>query len=720
EALRWLPDSDDAPEAAPAQPDLPVPAAAPAARLLVADDNADMREYVRRLLSTQYVVDVVPDGAAALAAARAARPDLLLTDVMMPQLDGFGLLAAIRADPALRDLPVILLSARAGEEARVEGLDAGADDYLIKPFAARELQARVAATLSMARVRREAMEAVRARTLELETVLDTVPVGVWFTYDRDARHVQGNQAAARMLRMTEGGNASLTAPAGERPVHFRMLRGECEIAAEELPIQRAARGEDVPAEELEVRFATGESLFLLLQARPIRMPDGSFAGALCVGTDVTGQKQHEQALRALNDALERRVLERTSALSEANDRLRAAMEERERAEESLRHSQKMEAVGQLTGGIAHDFNNLLTGIAGSLELLQARAAQGRFGEIDRYVAAARGAADRAAALTHRLLAFSRRQTLEPKPVDANRLVGGMEELIRRSIGPGIRLEVVKAGGLWTTLCDPNQLENALLNLAINARDAMPTGGRLTIETENAHLDQRTAMERDVQAGQYVGVHVTDTGVGMTPDVVARAFDPFFTTKPLGQGTGLGLSMIYGFVRQSGGQVRIYSEEGRGTSVKLYLPRHFGPVREEADAPRALATPALAPTHGTVLVVDDEPTIRMLVLEVLDTLGYVALEAGDGPSGMHHLLSSQRIDLLVTDVGLPGGMNGRQLADAARVRRPELKVLFITGYAENAVIGNGLLEPGMQVIAKPFAMEVLASRIRMILAEDGPR
>ncbi|MBN8926211.1 MAG: hypothetical protein BGO51_15495 [Rhodospirillales bacterium 69-11] len=726
EALRWLP--EDAGAGSPAAPDALAPAAGsldelvpperdpskPAARLLVADDNADMRDYVRRLLSGHYVVEAVPDGAAALDAIRRAPPDLVLSDVMMPRLDGFGLLAAIRADRALRDLPVILLSARAGEEARVEGLDAGADDYLTKPFAARELQARVAATLSMARLRREAAEAVRARTVELEMLLDTVPVGVWFTYDPEARHVQANQTAARLFRMPAGANPSLSAPEDERPEHFQVLREGVVLPAHLQPMQRAARGEHVPAEELEIRFQDETGLFLLVQARPILRPDGSVAGALCVGTDVTGQKRHAQALRALNDALELRVLERTRALSEANEQLLAAMEERERAEESLRHSQKMEAVGQLTGGIAHDFNNLLTGIAGSLELLQARAAQGRFGEIDRYVAAARGAADRAAALTHRLLAFSRRQTLAPKPVNANRLVAGMEELIRRSIGPAITLEVVKAGGLWTTLCDPNQLENALLNLAINARDAMPEGGRLTIETENAYLDQRAAAERDVSPGQYVGVHVTDTGVGMPPDVIARAFDPFFTTKPLGQGTGLGLSMIYGFVRQSGGQVRIYSEPGQGTSVKLYLPRHFGEVALEPEpAPPQNEAPRM-PSNETVLVVDDEPTIRMLVIEVLDALGYVALEAADGPSGMRHLLSDARIDLLVTDVGLPGGMNGRQLADAARVRRPDLKVLFITGYAENAVMGNGLLEPGMQVIAKPFAMEVLATRIRAII------
>ena len=384
-----------------------------------------------------------------------------------------------------------------------------------------------------------------------------------------------------------------------------------------------------------------------------------------------------------------------------------------RAEEALRQSQKMEAVGQLTGGIAHDFNNLLAGISGSLELMQSRIGQGRLKDIDRYMSAAQGAAKRAAALTHRLLAFSRRQTLDPRPTDVNRLVRGMEDLVRRTVGPAVAVEVVAAGGLWSTLVDPHQLENALLNLCINARDAMPDGGRITIETANRWLDGAAARARDLEPGQYLSLCVSDTGTGMTPEVIAKAFDPFFTTKPIGQGTGLGLSMIYGFVRQSGGQVRIYSEVGIGTTMCLYLPRHYGSA-EDPDLPPDFATVPRAEAGETVLVVDDEPTVRMLVTEVLEDLGYAAIEAADGASGLKVLQSDVRIDLLITDVGLPGGMNGRQMADAARVLRPALKVLFITGYAENAVVGNGHLDPGMHVLTKPFGVDLLATRIRDLI------
>ncbi|MER2269819.1 PAS domain S-box protein [Methylobacterium oxalidis] len=383
------------------------------------------------------------------------------------------------------------------------------------------------------------------------------------------------------------------------------------------------------------------------------------------------------------------------------------------AEDALRQAQKMEAVGQLTGGLAHDFNNLLAGISGSLELMQTRMSQGRLSDLDRYMNAAQGAAKRAAALTHRLLAFSRRQTLDPKPTDVNRLVAGMEEMIRRTVGPSINIEVVGASGLWPAFIDPPQLENALLNLCINARDAMPEGGRITIETANNWLDDRAAHEHDLPPGQFLSLCVTDTGTGMTPDVIARAFDPFFTTKPTGQGTGLGLSMIYGFARQSGGQVRIYSEVGQGTTMCLYLPRHYGSVDAEG-ALLAHSAVLRAEQDATVLVVDDEPTVRMLVTDVLEELGYTAIEAADSGAGLRVLQSNVRIDLLVTDVGLPGGMNGRQMADAGRLARPGLKVLFITGYAENAAVGNGLLEPGMQVLTKPFAIDALASRIRNLI------
>ncbi len=418
-----------------------------------------------------------------------------------------------------------------------------------------------------------------------------------------------------------------------------------------------------------------------------------------------GVRSYDVSIRPLLDAAGAVVAIVAEAV-DTTDRLEA--------EEKLRQSQKMEAVGQLTGGIAHDFNNLLTGITGSLELLQTRVAQGRTGEIDRYVGAAQGAARRAAALTHRLLAFSRRQTLAPRSTDANRLVAGLEELIRRTVGPGVALEVVAAGGLWSTLVDPSQLENALLNLCINARDAMPAGGRLTIETGNRWLDERAARERELPAGQYVSLCVSDSGTGMSPEVIARAFDPFFTTKPIGQGTGLGLSMIYGFAKQSGGQVRIYSEIGHGTMVCLYLPRHFG-GDDAPELPVDTRATVREVRAKAVLVVDDEPTIRMLATDVLEDLGYTAIEAADGAAGLRLLQSGIRIDLLVTDVGLPGGMTGRQLADAARTVRPELKVLFITGYAENAVLSHGHLKPGMQVLTKPFAMEALASRIRALIA-----
>jgi CheY-like chemotaxis protein len=383
------------------------------------------------------------------------------------------------------------------------------------------------------------------------------------------------------------------------------------------------------------------------------------------------------------------------------------------AEANLRQSQKMEAVGQLTGGLAHDFNNLLTGISGSLELIERRLAQGRLSDLERYLRTAQGAAKRAAAVTHRLLAFSRRQTLDPKPTDMNRLIGDMEELICRTMGPAIAVTIRRAPELWHVLVDPNQLENALLNLCINARDAMPDGGCLTIETSNEALGAADARRLQVEAGDYLSLTVTDTGGGMTPEVIARAFDPFFTTKPLGEGTGLGLSMVYGFARQSGGQVSIASDPGKGTTVSICLPRFLG---QEGVSEELIDVETVQPGGGeTVLLVDDEATVRMLVKEVLQERGYRILEAEDGNSGLELLRSNRRIDLLVTDVGLPGGLNGRQLADAAILLRPDLKILFITGYAENAVLGEGQLKPGMHIMIKPFSLEVLGKRISEITA-----
>ena len=414
------------------------------------------------------------------------------------------------------------------------------------------------------------------------------------------------------------------------------------------------------------------------------------------------RRRAEQRLQALAASLEQQVEARTEALMAA--------------EAALRQSQKMEAVGQLTGGIAHDFNNLLTGISGSLELLRTRMAQGRAGEADRYIGAALDAAGRAAALTHRLLAFSRQQTLEPRSTDVNQLMAGMLDLITRTVGPAVRLLTKPDPALWSTRVDPSQLENALLNLCINARDAMQGGGTLTIETGNLELSPVAAQALELSPGAYVTLAITDTGSGMTPEVMAKAFDPFFTTKPIGQGTGLGLSMIYGFARQSGGAVHISSRVGEGTTIALYLPRHA----KAAVPPAPDRTPMSLPhAQGeTVLVVDDEDSLRALMTEVLSELEYRVHKAADGPMALDILRTDAGIDLLITDVGLPGGMNGRDLARAARALRPTLKVLFVTGYAEAAVLSHGDLEPGMHLMTKPFTMEALGRRVRDAIEGAG--
>ena len=387
----------------------------------------------------------------------------------------------------------------------------------------------------------------------------------------------------------------------------------------------------------------------------------------------------------------------------------------ERSQQALVQAQKMEAVGQLTGGLAHDFNNLLTGIIGGLDLLSLRLSEGRLAEVGRYVAAAQGAAERAATLTHRLLAFSRQQTLEPKVVDANRLVRGMEDLIARSVGPGVEVGTDAAPDLWLSFCDPNQLENAILNLCINARDAMPGGGRMVIETRNVH----DAGDAEGEPGVYVVVAVRDTGCGIAPSLMDRVFDPFYTTKPIGKGSGLGLSMIYGFAKQSGGRVRIESEVDVGTKVSILLPRHLGGSAADTDETAAEAAPRRslrkARVGRTVLVVDDEPMVRMLVAETLKELGYETIEASDAAAGLKVLASGIPVDLLITDIGMPG-MSGRQLAERARAARPELKVLFMTGYAANATLNDIVPSPATQVLAKPFPVEKLAGMIRTLIGD----
>jgi signal transduction histidine kinase/ActR/RegA family two-component response regulator len=396
-------------------------------------------------------------------------------------------------------------------------------------------------------------------------------------------------------------------------------------------------------------------------------------------------------------------------------RLQDEQRRREVAEEALRQSQKMEAVGRLTGGIAHDFNNHLTVINSNIELLQRRLPPDST-SLTRLTEAAMAAVQRAATLTHRLLAFSRQQPLESEPLDVGRLVSNMSDLLRRTLGEDIAIETVLAGGLWQTRADANQLENVLLNLAVNARDAMPAGGKLTIETANAHLDDAyAATHAEVDAGQYVLLAVTDTGVGMTPDVISKVFEPFFTTKPLGQGTGLGLSMVYGFIKQSGGHVAIYSEPAAGTTVKVYLPRYIR--SETTPRPVVRPAPAMHPRGEgeTILVVEDDEQVRRASVEALREMGYRVLEAGDATEGVRLIASRGDIDLLFTDVGLPGGVNGRALADAARKARPSLRVLFTTGHTRNAILHNGVLDHGVHFIAKPFTLNTLAAKIREVLA-----
>ena len=395
-------------------------------------------------------------------------------------------------------------------------------------------------------------------------------------------------------------------------------------------------------------------------------------------------------------------------LREANEALRAS-------EERFYQSQKMEAVGQLTGGIAHDFNNMIQAIMSGLTLMERRVAQGRIEEAQSYIPAMRQAAESAAALTNRLLAFSRRQALRPTAIEPDRLVGGIEDLIRRTLGPFVDLQLQLRDGRWKTICDANQLESALLNLAINARDAMSDGGSLTIATADRALDASDLSDQeDLAPGKYVEFRVTDTGEGMTPDVLAHVFEPFFTTKPVGKGTGLGLSQVYGFARQSGGFVRIESSPGLGTTVRVYLPGHeaIEDGRTEPVASEPPVPPETRSTVGTVLVVEDQENIRAQMVEALADMGCVVMQAKDGPAGLRALRSRGPLDLLIADVGLPG-LNGRQLADAARALHPELPILLITGYA-GAALNDLELAPGMDVMRKPFSLDELAARVRRLL------
>jgi PAS domain S-box-containing protein len=669
EALRWLPDATEPPAAFEEMAPLE---RAQGERILLADDNADMRGYVERLLTAAgYRVDAVPDGLAAAERALVAAPDLVLSDVMMPHLDGFGLVERLRSDEATADLPIILLSARAGEEESIEGLAAGADDYLVKPFSARELIARVEGALRLARSRRETSEVLRDANEALETRVAeaTRERDRSWTLSRDLIGVANfdgvwqavNPAWERVLGWRPGKVVGRTSQWMEHPDDVEKTRAE---------IARLADG--AVTFEFENRFRKRDGGYAILSWTAVPEEGHLY----CIARDVTEERERSAELAL--------------------------------AQEALRQSQKMEAIGKLTGGIAHDFNNMLTGVIGSLDLLQRRI-ETDDPRITRYVQAATTSAQRAAALTHRLLAFGRQQSLELHTVDVNRLVAGMEDLLHRTLGENVQLVTQLSADAWQGCTDTNQLENALLNLCINARDAMPEGGDLVISTANRKIDRARRRVADApEPGDYVTLSVRDSGTGMDPETLAKVFDPFFTTKPIGKGTGLGLSTIYGFAQQMKGTVEIDSAPGKGTTVTLLIPRSRG-----SEVVTCAEDEVVLGGGEAVLVVEDEAEVRMLVTETLEELGYSALEATDSSSALALLRAGHRVDLMVSDVGLPG-MNGRKLADEARKLRPGLRVLLITGYAADAADRIGFLGNDISMMQKPFAIEALSNTIRKLL------
>ncbi|WP_407309639.1 response regulator [Pseudomonas sp. nanlin1] len=619
----------------------------------------------------------------------------IIANEALHHVDLSPLTTVLSEQPAWSDLPVVFMTHHGGPNqtpATLFGNQLGNVTFLERPFHPVTLISLVTTAI---RGRRRQYEA-RARLLDLseseqrlQHALTAGRLGAW---QLDLPSYQLTSSALTRAHYGYGERQAFTFQDWQNSIHVldrpkasQALRNSIEYGADY-------------SLQYRNQWADGSVHWVDVRARAIHNSRGEVTGLVGVSADVTERKLAEEQLRALNENLEQQVEERSAQV-----RLN---------EEALRQSQKMEAVGQLTGGIAHDFNNMLTGIIGSLELMRRRLARGRTEEFAHLIELGITSANRAAGLTHRLLAFSRRQSLDSKPVRMNQLVQAMDELLQRSLNESIHLDMHLSDDLWVAEADPHQLESALLNLVLNARDAMPNGGQLRVRTSNTHLDPAfTAAHPNLQPGDYVQLSVADSGCGMPDSVIQRAFDPFFTTKPIGQGTGLGLSMIYGFSKQSRGHVAIESQMGVGTTVRLYLPRFVG---VESDDTVIMQSPVVRARQGeSVLIVEDDGAVRHLVCEVLNELGYSYLEAGHADAALAILESAQRIDLLISDVGLPG-MNGRQLADIARQLRPGLKVLFITGYAEHAAVRAGFLDEGMQMITKPFAFDLLTARVREMI------
>ncbi len=672
EVASWL---DDEPTEGRPEPD------SEAATILLAEDNADMRGYVRRLLgSAGYRVLAAADGQAALDLLETAVPDLVLSDVMMPRLDGPGLVRAIRGDPRLRELPVLLLSARAGEEARVIGFAAEADDYIVKPFAARELLARVQSNLATAKLRQRARQELRTAndTLERMVAERTAERDRLWELSEDllvAAGYNGNllRVSPSWTRLLGYSEAELLGP------DYQTITHPDDVPVSMAKVLEMRRTRTPVRFENRVRAADGRYLWIAWTLSP----DPNRDTMIGIGRDVTGDKAAREEI------------------AQANRDLRAQIAERERVEADLRQMQRLEAIGQLTSGVAHDFNNLLTVVTGAVELIDHDPAHPA---TPRRIGMIRTAAQRGATLTGQLLAFARKQRLAPKPLDLNEAVSTMNELLQGTLGGTVRLDVALKPGLWPALADQAQLELVVLNLAINARDAMPVGGALTIETANATLGPPQS-PHEPEAGEYVAITVTDAGTGMTPEVMEHAFEPFFTTKGPGKGSGLGLAQVYGFAKQSGGGVRIDSRVGEGTSIKVYLPRaEILPHHAvEAGATGAEAEPG----QLRVLLVDDDADVRDVTACLLEDLGYHVTPAASGAAALELLRSGAEFDLHLFDFAMPG-MNGVELAQQVEARRPGVPTVFITGYADTKALDD---IGGRPVVLKPFRPDKLAATLR---------
>ena len=640
EASQWMHRDSGA-----SSPDRPVANGAPIERerILVVDDNADMRTYVAELLGQHWEVEAASDGDMALARIRATAPGLVVSDVMMPGMDGFALLRELRASPTTRHIPVILVSARAGEEAVVDGLEAGADDYLLKPFSARELVTRVRALFEAMRSRTGALRASETR---FQRLAESGIIGITVS-DASGRILEANDAFLRMVGCSRQ----------------EVLAGDAtwELSG---PTERCPRA-SARAWESEYRRKDGRRIPVLVAEAP---------------------------------------LEGGESISIALD-----LSERRRLEGQLRQAQKMEAVGRLAGGIAHDFNNVLSIILSYAEMVSTDLHPDE--PLRQEVEEIRAAACRAADLTRQLLAFSRQQVLEVKVLSLNRCIAGMEKMLRRLLGADVALTSLQDPELWSMEADPSQIEQVILNLAVNARDSMPRGGKLTIQTANVMLDEEYARgHHDVRPGPYVMLAMSDTGVGIDAETQARMFEPFFTTKEMGKGTGLGLATVFGIVKQSGGHIWVYSELGHGTTFKVYFPR----VRGEVKIPATPPPPETLRGSETILLIEDDAQVRALARSILRRSGYVVLDAANGGEAL--LICEQhgaKIDLLLTDVVLPL-MGGREIAERLRMMRPELKVLFMSGYTDDTVLQHGILDTGVAYLQKPLTPVSLMRKVREVL------